>query len=106
MQATFVLTSFGLQAVFTPEDVMEPIAVAGAVAGAVVIVLSVAIILGSKRPPPPSGGATATLPPGVLSPERTAPVAPQTDCKDVAMDMELNDAAIAAQTLAARQEEQ
>ena len=99
MQATFVLTSFGLQAVFTPEDVMEPIAVAGAV----VIVLSVAIILGSKRPPPPSGGATATLPPGVLSPERTAP---QTDCKDVAMDMELNDAAIAAQTLAARQEEQ
>ena len=98
MQATFVLTSFGLQAVFTPEDVMEPIAVAGAV----VIVLSVAIILGSKRPPPPSGGATATLPPGVLSPERTAP---QTDCKD-AMDMELNDAAIAAQKLAARQEEQ
>ena len=49
MQSTFVLSSFFLQALATPDDALDPMALSGALT----IVASVVLILATKKAPPP-----------------------------------------------------
>ena len=88
-QSTYVLASFGLQAVVTPADALEPISVAGAL----IIVAAVSVILGCKKPPAPAALATTAT--------GTDAIAPAGSAADGDFDLELNDAALAAQKLEA-----
>lgn len=56
MQSTMVLASFGLQAALTPDDVLEPLAVVGALA----IAASVAVILTARGTAAPAHRDTRT----------------------------------------------
>ena len=113
MQSTFVLSSFVLQLLATPDDGLEPLSLVGAL----VITTSVVLVLASKKSsaiPPASSSLSSSsssstitsalasaLPPAVKpygseDPAWVEPGAAIT-ASTVALDMELNDAAAAAE---------